>query len=80
MELDLTRRQGEGEGGCGTHEPTCESCGGEFACGATLKGCWCSEVKLSDAALAELRERFKGCLCRECLERFAARERGAVEG
>jgi Cysteine-rich CWC len=52
----------------------CESCGAEFACGATLAGCWCSEIKLSDETRAELRSRFSGCLCRACLERFAAGE------
>lgn len=60
---------------------TCESCGGEFACGAALAGCWCGEVKLTDETRAELRARFRRCLCRACLERFAAgetirRERG----
>jgi hypothetical protein len=49
----------------------CEACGGEFTCGAMLAGCWCSEVKLSDALLAELRERYQHCLCRACLEQFA---------
>ncbi|MGI9166133.1 MAG: cysteine-rich CWC family protein [Pyrinomonadaceae bacterium] len=47
---------------------TCEACGGEFTCGATLSGCWCSEIKLSDAQRAELRERYKECLCRNCLK------------
>ena len=56
-------------------EPSsCESCGGEFVCGATLKGCWCSEIKLSEEARAELRARFSRCLCRACLERLAAGE------
>ncbi|HST51241.1 MAG TPA: cysteine-rich CWC family protein [Pyrinomonadaceae bacterium] len=64
----------------GREASACESCGGEFTCGATLAGCWCSEIKLSDETRAVLRERFKSCLCRECLERFAARERGAGEG
>ena len=56
----------------------CESCGVEFVCGATLAGCWCSEVKLSDEARAELRARFRTCLCRACLERFAAGEAAEV--
>ena len=56
-----------------SREPSaCESCGAEFACGATLAGCWCGEVKLSDETRAELRARFRGCLCRACLERFEA--------
>jgi hypothetical protein len=52
----------------------CESCGAEFACGATLAGCWCSEIKLSEETRAELRARYQRCLCRACLERFAAGE------
>ncbi|MBC7930079.1 MAG: cysteine-rich CWC family protein [Rubrivivax sp.] len=52
----------------------CESCGAEFGCGAGAALCWCSELKLSDETLAELRTRFGGCLCRACLERFAADE------
>lgn len=52
---------------------TCEACGEKFVCGVTLAGCWCSEVKLSEAARAELKRRYTGCLCRGCLERFAAR-------
>lgn len=50
---------------------TCEACGEKFMCGVTLKGCWCSEVKLSEKTRAELKTRYKGCLCRACLERFA---------
>jgi len=50
----------------------CEACGGEFTCGATLTGCWCSEVTLTDDARAQLRQQYKKCLCRACLERQAA--------
>jgi hypothetical protein len=54
-------------------KPTvCESCGAEFGCGAMLAGCWCSELKLSDETRAKLRARFGDCLCRACLEQFAA--------
>jgi hypothetical protein len=53
-------------------EPSvCEACGEEFTCGATLAGCWCTEVKLTDEARASLRERYRKCLCRACLEREA---------
>ena len=55
----------------------CEACGGGFVCGASLAGCWCAEVKLSEEVRAELRARYKSCLCRGCLERFAA---GGVVG
>jgi hypothetical protein len=57
-----------------TSAAVCEACGGEFWCGAALGGCWCAEVSLGEAARASLRGRFGGCLCRPCLEGFAARE------
>jgi len=49
----------------------CEACGNEFACGASLRGCWCSEIKLSDEARAELKGRYTNCLCRECLVKMS---------
>ena len=55
---------------------TCAACGEKFVCGATLAGCWCSEVKLSEETRAKLKERYKGCLCRACLEKFAASNAG----
>ena len=56
-------------------EPSvCEACGGRFVCGATLAGCWCSEIKLSAETREELSRRYKRCLCRSCLESFADSE------
>jgi hypothetical protein len=53
-------------------EPSlCEACGHQFICGATIRGCWCTEIKLSETARVQLRERYKECLCRACLERAA---------
>ena len=49
----------------------CPACGEKFTCGAMLSGCWCHEIKLSEATQAELKKRYEGCLCRKCLERFA---------
>ena len=48
---------------------TCGSCGQPFACELSLGGCWCSEIKLTDATRARLRAVFSDCLCRECLTR-----------
>ncbi len=50
----------------------CQACGQPFACGATLAGCWCAEIELSAAARAEIGARYQRCLCRACLESFAA--------
>lgn len=59
----------------GCREPeTCEACGRSFNCGATLGGCWCTEVKLGERVRERLRGRYQSCLCRECLERFAAED------
>jgi hypothetical protein len=49
----------------------CEACGKPFVCGASLKGCWCIQVKLSAEAREELRERYTRCLCQDCLMKFA---------
>ena len=52
----------------------CEACGSQFICGASLKGCWCSEIKLSDEIRADLRSNYSACLCRHCLEGAAKGE------
>jgi Cysteine-rich CWC len=59
---------------CEQEPSTCEACGNSFACGATLGGCWCTEVMLSERLRTQLRARYQHCLCRDCLERFAAAE------
>jgi len=48
---------------------TCEACGNDFTCGASLKGCWCAEITLSGEDRAELKARYSDCLCRQCLEK-----------
>ena len=53
-------------------QATCGACGKPFECGASLRGCWCAEIKLTDAQRAEIRSRYPGCLCRECLEEFSS--------
>jgi hypothetical protein len=52
----------------------CESCGGEFGCGANSEGCWCAEINLGEEARQELKVNFKSCLCRNCLENYISRE------
>jgi hypothetical protein len=46
----------------------CESCGDEFTCGISLKGCWCMNVELNDDQRADIKTRFDKCLCPKCLE------------
>jgi hypothetical protein len=45
----------------------CEACGNEFSCGASLRGCWCSEIELTDTQRSELKAKYRECLCRDCL-------------
>jgi hypothetical protein len=52
----------------GGRDLTCESCGKDFVCGMSLKGCWCAEMKLDDETRSDLRSKYKECLCQECLE------------
>jgi hypothetical protein len=54
----------------GRSAAVCEACGDPFTCGATLKGCWCSEIKLSDETRAQLKSNYRNCLCRNCLEKL----------
>ena len=57
-----------------TRDRVCEGCGKEFLCGASLRGCWCSEIELTDEARASLKAGYRDCLCRDCLEKAAAGE------
>jgi hypothetical protein len=46
-------------------EKLCESCGTAFECRAGA--CWCDDVALTDLVRAELRARYRDCLCPPCL-------------
>jgi len=50
----------------------CESCGDEFTCGVSIRGCWCTEISVSEDVRRELKKQFKKCLCRNCLVNTAA--------
>ena len=52
-------------------EKRCPKCGVAFECGG-LFGCWCRDVKLDAAQLAQLRQQFVDCLCPTCLKGIAA--------
>lgn len=50
----------------------CPRCGGSFACGmAGPDPCACTTVQLGAPRLAQLRQRFDGCLCLNCLTALA---------
>jgi hypothetical protein len=51
----------------------CARCGGAFYCGMTDDGpCVCAGVTLDADTLADLRQRYRGCLCGDCLRSLAA--------
>jgi hypothetical protein len=52
----------------------CEACGAEFSCGISLTGCWCIKVDLNDGQRADLKSKYKKCLCPECLEAISTGE------
>ncbi|HYO92635.1 MAG TPA: cysteine-rich CWC family protein [Pyrinomonadaceae bacterium] len=52
-------------------QSVCARCDEPFSCGAQSSACWCAEVKLTEETRATLREQYKSCLCRACLEQFA---------
>ena len=54
----------------------CPACGEEFGCSANAcetppTDCWCFAIRLDEAAIAELKSRYEGCLCNKCLGAFA---------
>lgn len=58
-------------------ESRCPRCGGGFDCGAARGVCDCFELRLSDALRAELAQRYRGCLCLDCLRQLQQQERAA---
>ncbi|HET6962196.1 MAG TPA: cysteine-rich CWC family protein [Terriglobia bacterium] len=50
---------------------TFEACGGTLQCGASLKGCGCASVPLSDEARTNLRGKYNNCLCPQCLNNLS---------
>jgi len=50
----------------------CPRCGRRFHCGASdAAPCACTTLRLSAIALSELRARYDGCLCLDCLQALA---------
>ena len=62
-----------------TFEPdTCPRCGGSFHCGRhDTAPCACTTVRLDAQVLAQLRERYVGCLCLNCLRALQNEKAGA---
>lgn len=51
----------------------CPRCGGGFHCGRLdAAPCPCSGIALDAATLAQLRQRYQGCLCLRCLRALAS--------
>jgi hypothetical protein len=50
----------------------CPRCGRGFHCGRNdAAPCACTQLRLSEATLSELRARYQGCLCVQCLHALA---------
>ncbi len=50
----------------------CARCASAFHCGMADAGaCACTGITLDAATLADLRQRYSGCLCLRCLQAFA---------
>ena len=57
----------------GDADDRCPRCGGGFHCGINdAEPCACTALQLDDATLADLRQRFTGCLCLTCLREISA--------
>ena len=57
----------------GGADDRCPRCGGGFHCGAgDAEPCDCTTMPLDDATLADLRQRYTGCLCLACLREISA--------
>ncbi len=55
---------------------SCPRCGSTFHCGVDdAAPCPCSRVTLDAATLADLRQRYRGCLCPRCLAELSATAR-----
>ena len=51
----------------------CPCCGDSFHCGMhDAQPCACTAITLDAATLAQLRQRYSGCLCLRCLHALAA--------
>jgi hypothetical protein len=59
----------------GWRASACPRCGGAFDCGADADRatpCFCVSYSLGAERLAELRAKWRGCLCATCLATLAA--------
>jgi len=59
----------------GWREARCPRCGGPFACGVgadPATPCFCVSITLGPERLAELRARYRDCLCADCLRALAS--------
>jgi len=45
----------------------CERCGREFEC-LHSDHCWCLEIKIPEHVAKAIKNKYKDCLCRHCLE------------
>jgi hypothetical protein len=56
-------------------EKNCPGCGAGFTC-AHNSSCWCVAYFIPDALRTELRKKYSGCLCSDCLLQYGAVKSG----
>jgi len=47
----------------------CSSCGKKFSCYKS-GSCWCFDESISESGRIAMKEKFKGCLCPDCIQQF----------
>ncbi len=54
----------------------CPRCGTEFFCHANVDSpCWCNEYIVTGKNLKVLGEKYKGCLCPDCLKLYGQKRK-----
>ncbi len=51
----------------------CSACGNSFSCYKD-NTCWCFDQELSEETRKVLKDKYKGCLCPECLKQFTVKK------
>lgn len=48
----------------------CPICKNKFECNSSKGNCWCQKYKLSKKILNSLKEKYKDCICENCLKKL----------
>ena len=51
----------------------CEICGAKYFCNARdIENCFCKKINLSKEIIVQIKNKYSRCLCKGCLNKFAA--------